>query len=376
MARYGFVSTYPPTRCGLATFTAALVQAMVRTGIDEAVVVRVDDLVPSGPAVPSHGVRQVGYLHPEDPRSRVAAVERLNECDLVIVQHEYGIYGGRDGEEVIALLAGILPTKIVVLHTVLSEPSPHQREVLQQVVDSADQVVVMTRKAQAIIAEQYLVPESRLSLIPHGVDPWRPAAPIIRASARPVVLTWGLIGPGKGIEWGIRAMACLGDFAPRPIYRVLGQTHPKVLRDEGDRYRLSLEELARHLGVSEDVEIDGRYQESTQLAKQVAGADLVLLAYDSKDQATSGVLAEAVAAGKVVIATRFPHAVELLSGGEGILVGHQRPLEIANAIRESLATPLWAAAAAARSRETASANSWANTADRYRALTTADAVPA
>jgi len=349
---------------------------MVRTGIDEAVVVRVDDLVPAGPAVPSHGVSQAGYLHPDNPRSRVAAVERLNECDLVIVQHEFGIYGGRDGEEVIALLAGIAPTKIVVLHTVLAGPSPHQREVLQQVVDSADQVVVMTHKAQAIISEQYLVPESRLSLIPHGVDPWRPAAPIIRASARPVVLTWGLIGPGKGIEWGIRAMSCLGDFAPRPIYRVLGQTHPKVLRDEGDRYRLSLEVLARHLGVSDDVEIDGRYQEATQLAKQVAGADLVLLPYDSKDQATSGVLAEAVAAGKVVIATRFPHAVELLSGGEGILVGHQRPLEIANAIRESLATPLWAAAAATRSREAASANSWANTADRYRALTSADAVPA
>jgi len=227
--------------------------------------------------------------------------------------------------------------------------------------------VVMTHRAQALLASEYAVPEARLLMIPHGVDP----APLLAAAPshqRPVILTWGLIGPGKGIEWGIRAMACLSPITPRPLYRVLGQTHPKVLKEQGDGYRRSLEALAVELGVADDIEIDGSYQEAEQLAAAVAAADLVLLPYDSREQATSGVLAEAVAAGKVVIATRFPHAVELLSGGAGVLVGHKSPMEIANAIGVALGEPKRAASAAALARETAKSNSWANTARRYRML--------
>jgi glycosyltransferase involved in cell wall biosynthesis len=206
-----------------------------------------------------------------------------------------------------------------------------------------------------------------VQVIPHGVDAWVAGAPT-QPSTRPVVLTWGLLGPGKGIEWGIRALAELTSLVPRPIYRILGQTHPKVLLEHGEAYRTSLLALADRLGVGEDVEIDGRYQDVDDLAAQVAAADLVLLPYDSREQVTSGVLTEAVAAGKLVIATRFPHALELLSGGKGMLVEQCRPDEIAQAIRDAILDPLLAATAAARAQEAVRADSWSNVGERYRAL--------
>ncbi|PFG16205.1 glycosyltransferase involved in cell wall biosynthesis [Propionicimonas paludicola] len=367
MTTYGFLSTYPPTRCGLATFTAALVNAISANGSDTCVVVRVDDLVPAGPSLPGPRIRLAGTLHPDNPQSTAQAAAQLNRCDVAIVQHEYGIYGGPDGDQVLDLLARLRTPSIIVLHTVLAEPTQHQREVLMLACNFVDTVVVMTHRAQALLVSDYAIPAERIQLIPHGVDPWL-AGPEAVDCDRPTVLTWGLLGPGKGIEWGIRALAELRDLSPHVRYRVLGQTHPKVLREQGDRYRSGLLDLAAMLGVSDDVEIDGRYQASEELADAVASADLVLLPYDSIDQSTSGVLTEAVAAGKVVIATRFPHAVELLSDGRGLLVEHQNPSEIAATIREVLSNPSYAAAAQTRASTEAERNSWANVADRYRAL--------
>lgn len=367
MTTYGFLSTYPPTRCGLATFTAALAGAISAVGPDNCVVVRVDDLVPAGPSLPGPRIRLAGTLHPDSQKSTQHAAAQLNQCDVVIVQHEYGIYGGPDGDQVLDLLARIRKPTVVVLHTVLAEPTSHQREVLTLACAFADNVVVMTRRALTLLINDYSIDADRIQLIPHGVDPWLDG-PKADLSARPTVLTWGLLGPGKGIEWGIRAMAELTDLQPRARYLVLGQTHPKVLREHGDQYRASLLALAAGLGVAEDVEIDGRYQQTSELAARVAGADIVLLPYDSPDQSTSGVLAEAVAAGKVVIATGFPHAVELLSGGRGFLIEHRNPAAIAQAIRAALDDPSHASSALARAREEAKANSWANVADRYRAL--------
>lgn len=367
MTTYGFLSTFPPTRCGLATFTMALARALSAGGPDNCVVVRVDDLVPAGPSLPEPRIRLAGTLHPQTPQSIRQAAVQLNQCDVVIVQHEYGIYGGPDGDEVLDLLARVRKPVIIVLHTALAEPSAHQREVLNVACGFADAVVVMTRRAQDLLATSYSIKADKIHLIPHGVDPWLDAT-AGPASERPAVLTWGLLGPGKGIEWGIRAMAELTDLEPRVRYQVLGQTHPKVLREYGESYRASLIALARELGIADDIQIDGRYQQTDQLAVHVARADIVLLPYDSPDQSTSGVLAEAVAAGKVVIATRFPHAVELLSDGRGHLVDRQSPSDIAAAIRAAVSDPEQAASALARARKDASKNSWPKVAARYRAL--------
>lgn len=367
MTRYGFLSTYPPTRCGLATFTSALASAIAGDSDDEAVVIRVDDLVPAGESTASVNVRVIGDLRPGSRRSRAQAVAKLNTCDVVIVQHEYGIYGGRDGDEVIDILERLRPPCIVVLHTVLENPTRHQGEILQRIAQLVDATVVMTQTAKTILVGEYGISSHVISVIPHGVDARLPSMSV-RQPERPVVLSWGLIGPGKGIEWGIRAFSQLTDLVPRPIYRVLGQTHPKVVLNQGEKYRHALQELAVRLGVANDIHIDGGYRESEELTTEIAAASIVLLPYDSREQSTSGVLVEAVAAGKLVIATRFPHAIELLSGGTGVLVDQQQPDEIADAIRCSLTNRSFALKTAGRAREASTGTSWASVAALYKKL--------
>ena len=228
------------------------------------------------------------------------------------------------------------------------------------------EAIVVPSAAHIALSRELRGFEDKVHVIPHGVA-WAPAA-TASSHSRPVILTWGLLGPGKGLEWGIRAMALLDDLDPAPLYRVLGQTHPKVVIDQGEQYRHSLSMLVAELGLKGDVQIDGRYRESAELAAEVAAADLILLPYDSRDQATSGVLVEAVAAGKLVIATRFPHSIELLSRGGGVLVEHESPAEIAAAIRYALADPSRALEAKAVARESARANSWGRVAESYKAL--------
>ena len=367
LTTYGFLSTYPPTRCGLATFTANLASAIATDDCDESVVIRVDDLVPTGPATLGANTRVIGDLLPKNASSRRNTATLLNECDIVIVQHEYGIYGGTDGEEVLDLLKMIHVPCIAVVHTVLENPKRRQRHIIHEMSGMVQALVAMTKKAKDLLIREYDVLEAMIHVIPHGVSEWiNPAT--ITASDRPVILTWGLLGPGKGIEWGIRAMPELADLNPRPLYRVLGQTHPKVLHSSGANYHNSLLSLAQQLGVSKDVEIDGRYQEADELAAQVSSASAVLLAYDSRDQSTSGVLVEAVAAGKIVIATRFPHAVELLGDGAGILIDHANPHSIAQAIHTVLTDPQLADTMSQRARAETVGISWPVVAGRYCAL--------
>lgn len=366
MTRFGFLSTYPPTRCGLATFTAALAGAIATSGDDMCDIVRIDDLVPAGPSVNTESVQVVGDLKPGDVAGRDLAADLFNDTDVVIIQHEYGIYGGPDGDEILDLLAQIRAPKIVVMHTVLPSPTDHQRSLTTAIGEQADAVVAMTRTAMNLLVDLYAVAPGKVQMIPHGVA-WEPNS-VPSTHTRPTILTWGLLGPGKGIEWGIKAMALLDDLEPAPLYRVLGQTHPKVVIDQGESYRSSLSSLVNELGLQNTVQIDGRYRESDELAAEVAAADLVLLPYDSRDQATSGVLVEAVAAGKLVIATRFPHSIELLSGGGGVLVNQADPKQIAAAIREALADPVRILQAQAAARESARNCNWGAVARTYQAL--------
>ena len=251
---------------------------------------------------------------------------------MVVVQHEYGIYGGDDGDDVIGVLEALTAPSIVVMHTVLEVPTAHQRRVLQRVAGAATAVVVMSDRARALLASDYGVGLERTSVIPHGVPDWDHLADRHRVD-RTTMLTWGLIGPGKGLEWGIRAVAALRDVEPPIHYEILGETHPKVIAHEGEVYRERLEQLTHDLGVADRVRFDSRYLDRDGLSARVAAADLILLPYDSREQVTSGVLVEAVAAGKPVVATGFPHALELLSDGAGTIVDHESPESIAAAVR-------------------------------------------
>ncbi len=364
---FGFLSTYPPTRCGLATFTASLASAIALPGSPEARIVRVDDRVPTGAPVLGARTTVVGDLRPGLRSSRAAASAALSACDIVIVQHEYGIYGGRDGDEILDVLGRLTAPCIVVLHTVRESPTAHQRWLLDRIAGLAAVVVVMTSAARDLLNTRYTVPARKVRVIPHGVPEW-PQTPHTDRGERPTVMTWGLLGPGKGIEWGIHALAAWSGTGPRPRYLIAGQTHPKVLAEAGEAYRESLIGLADFLGVGDDIEFDGQYHDAQELAALVASADVVLLPYDSREQTTSGVLVEALSAGKPVIATRFPHAVELLSAGAGILVEQQSSREIAAALRRVVNEPGLAAAMSAAALAESRAYGWDAVAAEYRGI--------
>jgi polysaccharide biosynthesis protein PslF len=372
--RFGVLSTYPPTQCGIATFARALVTQLSRTGAHVGVVRVVD-------------ARQVQVLptvqqwQRDNPWSTDAAARALDDYDVVIVQHEYGIFGGADGEDVVDLVRRLRVPVISVLHTVLTHPTPHQFEVLADLVDASTALVTMTETARDRLVAGWGVHPDRVTVIPHGAHDSRPAA---RAHtdplARPTMLTWGLLSEGKGIEWALLALAELKGTTPLPLYRVVGRTHPKVLERDGEAYRSRLVAMTRDLGLADDVEFDDRYLTQAQLASTIASADLVLLPYDSLEQVTSGVLTEAVAAGRPVVSTSFPHAVELLGSGAGILVPQSDPEALAHALRRVLTEPGLAASMARSSRGLTESLLWPTVARRYvelgRSLLARGAAPA
>jgi len=370
-ASYGFLSTFPPTECGLATFTAALLAELRDGPAPSAVgVVRIVENVScrQPPEV-------VHHLVASSPGGESEAAEVLSGFDVVIVQHEYGIYGGPDGDQVLAILDQLTVPVIVVLHTVLVDPTAHQREVLERVLAAADAVVVMTPTARRRLLTGYPVDPQRVALIPHGAPDNRvPPAARHRSTAaamRPTILTWGLLGPGKGIEWGIDALAELVDLDPAPRYLVVGETHPRVALRQGEAYRHALRARAASRGIGHLVEFDARYLDGATLGRVVQEADVVLLPYDSREQVTSGVLVEALAAGKPVIATGFPHAVELLGGGAGLVVPHGDGPAMAQALRRVLTEPGLAARFGEEAAALAQHLLWPAVADGYRSLATA-----
>ena len=363
--RFGFVSTFPPTQCGLATFTDALRGALLHSTTDEGWVVRLID----APA-PRPSDEVVAQLMTGDPASLRQAAAQLNRCDVAIVQHEYGVYGGADGSEILHLLDQLRVPSVVVLHTVLTDPTPHQRRVLESVIAKADAVVTMTMTARERLAAGYAADMTKVSVIAHGAPALETtmAEPTFR-TGQFTVLTWGLLGPGKGIEWGIEAMAMLRDLRPLPRYVVAGQTHPKVLLREGDAYRDRLREQVRQGELGPWITFEGHYRNTAALASLIRSADVVLLPYDSAEQVTSGVLIEAVAAGKPVVATQFPHARELLAGGAGLLVPHRDPAAIAAALRSLVTRRDVITRMAAAATATAPQLLWPAIADQYRDLT-------
>ena len=350
--RYGLLSTHPPTLCGLATFNAALAQSLAA---DSAVtgIVRV-----TGQGDVASPGTDVQHIWPaREPGAWRDAADALNGYDIAIVQHEYGIYPGADGADVLRVLRRLAVPSIVVLHTVLSRPTPRQKSVLEQIVAVAGAVVTMTGAAHDRLLIGYDVDPTKVSVIPHGA-PDHTAIPVVRTS-RPHMLTWGLLGPGKGIEWAIRALVLLRRLDP--LYTVAGRTHPKVIERHGEAYRAGLHRLSAVLGVAQSVDFQAIYHDEAALGRLIRSADVVVLPYDSDEQVTSGVLIEAVAAGIPVVATAFPHAVELLTDGPGLLVPHQNPRALANAIRKTLTKPQPAAPVDAVTR-------WPVVAARYQTL--------
>ena len=357
------VGTYPPTVCGLATFTSNLRAAIAAPGsgwaarvvrvIDEEEIERSSDVV-------AHWVTG-------DDASLQVALERLELFDAVLLQHEYGLFGGEDGEDVLELVSGLTTPLVAVLHTAPRQPSRHQRYVLDRLIRGAALVVVQSGVARLRILAANDADPDRVVVIPHGAAA-NFTGPVLSNVPSPAVLTWGLLSPGKGIEHGIAAMAGLACRSPEASYIVAGQTHPKVRARHGEKYREGLQAQARHLGIADRVHFDDSYRDWPSLRTLVRSADVVLLPYESLEQVSSGVLVEAVASGRPVVATRFPHAEELLAGGAGLLVSHGDVEAMTAALDRVLYEPGLAPRMAAAARRAAEPLLWPAVGAAYRAM--------
>jgi len=290
---------------------------------------------------------QSSYLYPERVRFEICegdiasyreAAEFLNagNVDLVCLQHEYGIFGGKSGNYIIELLKHLKMPVITTLHTVLREPNLDQRTVMHKIAARSERLIVMSQNSSRILQEVFRVPREKIDLIPHGIPDLPFEQPDLYKSrfscqGKSVLLTFGLLSPNKGFESVIQAMPSILARHSNAVYMIAGATHPHVRAREGDRYRLELQALAKKLGVEQQVLFVNRFVAPEEMAALVGSADIYVTPYCHEAQAVSGTLAYALGAGKAIISTPYWHAAEVLDHGRGLLVPFESPAAIAKA---------------------------------------------
>ncbi|NBU32244.1 MAG: glycosyltransferase [Actinobacteria bacterium] len=358
LGKIAILSTYPPTECGIATFAKSLESALLANG--QAVdIVRLTN----GESKPSPANVVADHNGQQD---LAATCELLNSYDHVLIQHEFGIFAGNDGEEVTDIIDGLSVPVSVVLHTVLTEPTLNQRTILNHIAKNSDALITMTQTGKAKLIANYAANVANVHVIGHGARAIHSKL-VEQANQvkRPRILTWGLIGPGKGIEWAIDALAILTDLDPKPEYIIAGQTHPHVKQRSGESYRHWLRDRIARQNLTGSVFFLDHYLTEPELDDLIATADIVLLPYDSVEQVTSGVLVEAVVAGVPIVATNFPHAREVLSDNSGLLVNQKDAIGIALAIRAILTSKNRADAMRSRLRRKSPGFLWPEVGRRY-----------
>jgi glycosyltransferase involved in cell wall biosynthesis len=346
--RVGLVSTYPPRACGIGTFSRDLREALLAadgvSDVDLAAIVREDDI--------DQAAEVVTRIH-QDQRGDYAAAARVLQRrgdDVVVIQHEYGIFGGHEGAHILSLAAELRQPMVLTLHTVLSAPSVRQAETLRALCDLAALVCVFTETARRMILDARLVSPERVRVVPHGgptelLPASDAAGPAARAphragsgrsgvigTDRSVLATFGLISPGKGIEIAIAAMPAIVARHPKALYVIAGQTHPDVAKLHGEEYRISLERLARDLDLAEHVVFDDRFLNMEDLSSMLAATTIYLTPYRSREQIVSGALTFAIVAGCPTVSTPYFYAEDLLASGAGVLVPFDDPAALAEAV--------------------------------------------
>ena len=338
--KIAFLGDYLPRKCGIATFTTDLRCAVAAEfPAMQCLVVPVNDLA-SGYDYPAEVRFEIAE---QDLLSYLRAADFLNitDVDVVCVEHEFGIFGGPAGSHVLALLGELQMPIVTTLHTVLREPNTEQRRVMRNLIRLSTRLVIMTERGRQLLREVYQAPAEKIDLIPHGIPDMPFADPNyfkdeFGVAGKQVLLTFGLLSPNKGIEYVLRALPNIIQAFPNVVYIVLGQTHPNLLRDEGEAYRLSLERLAKDLGVQRHVVFFNRFVEVEELMRFIGAADIYLTPYLTESQITSGTLAYAFGAGNAVVSTPYWHAAELLTAERGKLVPFRDAKAIAVAVVELL----------------------------------------
>ncbi|HET7207837.1 MAG TPA: glycosyltransferase family 4 protein [Terriglobales bacterium] len=339
-SRIAVVGNYLPRRCGIATFTTDLCEAVsAEYGSARLFAVPVND-TESGYSYPGR-VRL--ELAQDDLSSYERAADFLNftNFDLVCLQHEYGIFGGRAGSHILSLLRRLRMPVITTLHTVLREPNPDQRRVMEEIAEVSDRLIVMSELSSQFLQEIFKVPGKKIDFIPHGV----PDLPFVdpnfykdrfRTEGKSVLLTFGLLSPNKGIENVIQALPRILSQHDDVVYMVAGATHPHVLRRDGEQYRTYLQALAQDLGVASQVIFHNRFVSAEEMVELLGAADIYITPYRHEEQVVSGTLAYALGAGKAIISTPYWHAIELLDDRRGALVPFGNPSAIAEKTIELL----------------------------------------
>ncbi len=322
ISRFAMLGNHLPRQCGIATFTTHLAEALVAEmpGVDGFVLAMND--AGRRHAYPSRVRFEVNEGDLASYR-RAADFLNVNQVDLLSVQHEYGIFGGKAGAHLLALLRELRMPIVTTLHTILSEPNSSQRVVLEELARLSERLVVMSASGAELLRRVHGIADDRIDLVPHGI----PRVPVeggskerLGVEGKTVIMTFGLLSPDKGIEYVIDALPAILAVHPEIVYVVLGATHPHVIEREGEAYRLMLEARGRQLGVAGSMIFYNRFVSQHELTVFLSAADIYITPYLQAEQITSGTLAYAVGAGKAVISTPYIYARELLADGRGVLV--------------------------------------------------------
>jgi glycosyltransferase involved in cell wall biosynthesis len=360
--RTAIVSTYPPRACGIGAFAADVRASLAGVdGVDSADLVAILN-EPSSPQ--RRGLLGTIAQAVRGDYVRTARMLGRLDIDVVLLQHEYGIFGGRDGEYVLSFAQELAQPLVVTLHTVLSEPTPHQLEVLTELCAEAELVTVMTATALELLVASGACCEEKVRVVPHGA----PARLVSRAAAGQDtsraradgfrLSTFGLISPGKGLETAIEAMPAVLERHPEVVYTIAGRTHPDIARREGERYRLMLERRVHELGLDANVEFDDRFLSPDRLSDLLATTDVFVTPYRNREQISSGALTFAIAAGCGVVSTPYWYAQDMLASGAGRLVAFEDPAALADAVCDYVEQPALLAAARAEARRIGSSLAW------------------
>ena len=308
------------------------------------------------------------------PSDYVRTARSLSDCaDVVSIQHEYGIWGGEDGEHVLEFARGLSVPAVATLHTVLRDPTPRQRAILLELIRLAEATVVMSSSAADLLRASYGVHPDRVHVIAHGVpdlplvDP-ETVKPGLGVGNRKVILSFGLLGPGKGLELAIDALPAVAAAHPSVLYVIVGATHPSLVEREGESYRTSLVDRIRRLGMGEHVRFVDRFVGKPELSQWLEAADVFVTPYPNLGQIVSGTLSYAMGAGRAVVSTPYVYATELLAGGRGILVPPASAPELAEALTRLLGDHALRGAIGRRAYEYSRSMVWSAVGTKYRAL--------
>jgi polysaccharide biosynthesis protein PslF len=338
--KIAFLSTYPPRECGLATFTQDLVTAIDNCGeIDTKVIA-----VTNGENY-VYDSKVIAKISQHEQADYMKAARELNDSDidLLVIEHEYGIFGGEHGEYILDLINNLEIPVVTTLHTVLPKPDLKQQSIINELGKKSEKIITMAKNTKPLLESVYGIDQEKIEMIHHGV----PKKPFQSREAlkikygyenRQIISTFGLIGPSKGIEHGIEAISKVSREHKDALYLILGQTHP-ALKEAGEAYRRKLEELVEKLDLKENVEFINKYLSKDEIIEYLQLSDIYMTPYLGKEQAVSGTMAYAVGYGKAIISTPYLYAKEMLSGGRGILAEFGNPYSLADGIKSIINNP-------------------------------------